>query len=125
MGPLVCLDLKETKVTKENWAHLVKRGQRASRAPWSSWPLAPRATGDKGDHGDPGPTEGSVHTLGRTSCPTDQGTDQSTQVELRSRNHKGGGATISVCQMILSTCSMEVTQGLSYVYGMEYRLITL
>ena len=26
MGPLVCLDLKETKVTKENWDHLVKRG---------------------------------------------------------------------------------------------------
>ena len=26
MGSLVCLDLKETKVTKENWDHLVKRG---------------------------------------------------------------------------------------------------
>ena len=76
-------------------------------------------TGDKGDHGDtglPGPQGptigGAVYVRwGRTVCPSGQGTElvYSGRAGGSHHSHSGGGAkTISVCQMILNTCSILV-----------------
>ena len=85
------------------------------------------ATGEKGDRGDPGlsgPTGGAVYIRwGRTSCPTDQGTDlvYSGRAGGSHYRHQGGGAN-HLC-MPDDPEHLQYgsgTQGWSYIYGMEY-----
>ena len=114
-------------------------GRDGSRGlPGPTGPQGPRgAIGDKGDRGDPGlsgpqgiqgaqgpPTGGAVYIRwGRTSCPTDQGTDlvYSGRAGGSYYNHKGGGAN-HLC-MPDDPEHLQYgsgTQGHSYIYGMEY-----
>ena len=85
------------------------------------------ATGEKGDCGDPGlsgPIRGTVYIRwGRTSCPTDQGTDlvYSGRAGGSRAGHQGGGAN-HLC-MPDDPDHLQYgsgTQGLSYIYGIEY-----
>ena len=95
------------------------------------------AIGEKGDHGNPGlpgpqgekgvqgpPTGGAVYIRwGRTSCPTDQGTDlvYSGRAGGSYYYHRGGGAN-HLC-MPDDPEHLQYgsgTQGQSYIHGMEY-----
>ena len=92
--------------------------------------------GDKGDRGDSGlsgpqgergaqgpPTGGAVYVRwGRTSCPSDQGTEllYSGRAAGSKYNHKGGGAN-RLC-MPDDPEHLQYGSGVhSYLYGMEYR----
>ena len=95
--------------------------------------------GEKGDHGDTGlqgqqgeqgfqgpPTGGAVYVRwGRTSCPTDQGTEllYSGRAGGSMRDHKGAGANY-LC-MPNDPDHMQYdsgVQGRSTIYGVEYRI---
>ena len=95
------------------------------------------AIGEKGDRGDPGlpgpqgiqgaqgpPTGGAVYIRwGRTSCPTDQGTDlvYSGRAGGSPYSHQGGGANY-LC-MPDDPEHLQYgsgTQGWGYIYGMEF-----
>ena len=98
------------------------------------------AIGEKGDRGDPGlsgpqgiqgaqgpPTTGGAVYIrwGRTSCPTDQGTDlvYSGRAGGSHHGHQGGGAN-HLC-MPDDPEHLQYgsgTQGDSYIYGMEYNM---
>ena len=85
--------------------------------------LPPRETGKYCIHKG---ESGAVYVRwGNASCPTGQGTEllYSGRGAGSRSDHTGGGVTISVCQMILITCSMQVE---STIY-MEWNtgLITL
>ena len=87
------------------------------------------AKGEKGDRGDPGlsgPTGGAVYIRwGRTSCPTDQGTDlvYSGRAGGSGYMQKGGGAN-HLC-MPDDPEHLQYgsgTQGYSPIYGMEFQI---
>ena len=97
------------------------------------------ATGEKGDRGDPGlsgptgekgaqgpPTGGAVYIRwGRTSCPSDQGTNlvYSGRAGGSKYNHIGGGANhLCMPDDPEHLQYRNGTQGNSYIYGMEYAM---
>ena len=94
--------------------------------------------GDKGDRGDLGlpgpqgergaqgpPTGGAVYVRwGRTSCPSDQGTEllYSGRAAGSHYTHKEEEQTISVCQMTLNTCKMAM-EFKDVVISLEWNII--
>ena len=129
-----------TRGDKGDQGEMGPQGPKGTQGPQGpvgiSGPRGP--VGDKGDHGDSGlpgpqgergaqgpPTGGAVYVRwGRTSCPSDQGTEllYSGRAAGSYYNHRGGGAN-HLC-MPDDPEHLQYgsgVQGYSYLYGTEYR----
>ena len=136
---LAPLDHQETKETEENWDHLDhrERGGYQEHGDHREY-LAPRellevkvivetlASGPQGEQGVQGPpTGGAVYVRwGRTSCPTDQGTQllYSGRAGGSRDYHQGGGANHLCMPDNPDYLQYDSgVQGASSIYGVEYR----